>query len=73
MDNSYGRSEHFEPEDVLALAMGVFWQRGYEATSIQDLVAATGLNGGVYTPPFVTRSSSFWRSWRIMRIASAVR
>lgn len=38
-----GRPRSFEPEQVLAQAMGVFWQKGYEATGIADLEAATGL------------------------------
>ena len=30
------------PEDVLAAAMRQFWQHGYHATSVQDLVRSTG-------------------------------
>lgn len=36
----------FNRDAVLEKAMHVFWRRGYEATSIQDLVDATGLNRG---------------------------
>lgn len=32
--------------DVLEAAMRAFWARGYQATSMADLVAATGLNRG---------------------------
>jgi TetR/AcrR family transcriptional repressor of nem operon len=38
-----GRPRSFEPDTVLAQAMGVFWAKGYEATGIADLEAATGL------------------------------
>ncbi|WP_339489628.1 TetR/AcrR family transcriptional regulator [Pseudomonas sp. EL_65y_Pfl2_R95] len=39
-----GRPKSFSPEQALESAMQVFWQRGYEATSLQDLLAATGLS-----------------------------
>jgi TetR/AcrR family transcriptional repressor of nem operon len=38
--------KQFERSEVLDRAMAVFWQRGYEATSIRDLVEATGINRG---------------------------
>lgn len=39
-----GRPKSFCPEQALEHAMQVFWQRGYEATSLQDLLSATGLS-----------------------------
>lgn len=39
-------TKQFEVREVLSRAMEVFWQRGYEATSIDDLVKATGINRG---------------------------
>lgn len=38
------RTKDFEPDVVADAAMQVFWQRGYAATSIQDLVDGTGLS-----------------------------
>ncbi|WP_174873183.1 TetR/AcrR family transcriptional regulator [Vogesella oryzae] len=35
---------HFDPDDAADAAMHVFWQKGYAATSIQDLVNGTGLS-----------------------------
>lgn len=40
------RPKEFELEVIAELAMKVFWQRGYAATSIQDLVDATGIGRG---------------------------
>lgn len=38
------RPRTFEETNVLADAMETFWSNGYEATSIDDLVASTGLS-----------------------------
>ena len=40
------RPRKFDPDSALARAMEAFWARGYEGTSLADLVAATGLNKG---------------------------
>ncbi|WP_323120125.1 TetR/AcrR family transcriptional regulator [Burkholderia alba] len=38
------RPKEFEPDEIADAAMQVFWQRGYAATSIQDLIEGTGLS-----------------------------
>lgn len=38
------RQKEFDPEEVLHRAMELFWARGYEGTSIQDLVKYMGIN-----------------------------
>lgn len=38
------RIEEFDKETVLKQAMNIFWEQGYNGTSMQDLVDATGLN-----------------------------
>lgn len=40
------RPRAFEREHVVEKALAVFWRQGYQATSVQDLVEATGLNRG---------------------------
>jgi TetR/AcrR family transcriptional regulator, transcriptional repressor for nem operon len=38
------RQKEFDRDEVLHKAMEVFWSRGYEATSIQELVRHMGIN-----------------------------
>ncbi|WP_238650268.1 TetR/AcrR family transcriptional regulator [Paenibacillus piscarius] len=38
------RSKEFDIDDVLLKAMTIFWQQGYEKTSMQDLVAGMGIH-----------------------------
>jgi len=37
-------------DDLISSAMGVFWENGFNATSIEDLVASSGVGrGGIYS------------------------
>ncbi len=40
------RKKEFEPDEVLERAMEIFWKKGYEATSMQDLVEHMGISRG---------------------------
>lgn len=39
-----GRPIEFNPDEVVGAAMRAFWAKGYEATSLQDLLHATRLS-----------------------------
>jgi TetR/AcrR family transcriptional regulator, transcriptional repressor for nem operon len=41
-----GRPRQFDPDEVLDRSMREFWDRGYRETSVDDLVAATGVQPG---------------------------
>lgn len=44
------RPRAYDPDDVINKAMVAFWRNGYEATSLVDVEAATGLNrSSLYT------------------------
>ena len=38
------RPRNFDPDEVLGLAREVFWQKGFQGTSLDDITEATGLN-----------------------------
>jgi TetR/AcrR family transcriptional repressor of nem operon len=54
--------KQYDETDVLERAMEAFWARGYEATSINDLVAATGINRGSLYAGFTDKRSLFLRA-----------
>ncbi len=52
----------YNEAEVLDRAMQAFWARGYEATSMRDLVAATGINRGSIYAAFTDKRSLFIRA-----------
>jgi TetR/AcrR family transcriptional repressor of nem operon len=54
-----GRPREFDPDQALEAAMQAFWARGYEATSMADLLAATGLHKGSLYQAFGDKHSLF--------------
>jgi TetR/AcrR family transcriptional repressor of nem operon len=59
-----GRPREFDEETVLEAAMDAFWRQGYEATSMTDLCAATGLHKGSLYQAFGDKHQLYLRSLR---------
>ena len=54
-----GRPKEFNRDAALEKAMMLFWDRGFEATSVQDLVDAMGINRGSLYDTFGDKHSLF--------------
>jgi len=54
-----GRPREFDTEMALDAAMQLFWTKGYEATTLMDLMAATGLHKGSLYQAFGDKHSLF--------------
>lgn len=57
-----GRPREFDPDQALEAAMHAFWAKGYEGTSLTDLMAATGLHKGSLYQAFGDKHSLFVQS-----------
>lgn len=57
-----GRPREFDEEVVLDAAVQCFWKRGYEATSIRDLISGTGLTGASLYNAFGDKDSLYRRA-----------
>lgn len=56
------RPREFDEDDVIERALEVFWTQGYEATSLTDLMEATGLAKGSVYKGFGDKKSFFLRT-----------
>jgi TetR/AcrR family transcriptional repressor of nem operon len=56
------RPRKFDEADAVAAARDEFWSRGYAATSVEDLTAATGLGKGSLYGAFGDKHSLFLRA-----------
>ncbi|ORC16108.1 hypothetical protein A7979_05765 [Rothia nasimurium] len=54
-----GRTATFDRVDAVRAARGIFWDRGYEATSIPDLEQATGLKRSSLYHAFESKKGLF--------------
>lgn len=59
---SIGRPREFDEDDVLQRLMDVFWRKGYEGTSLSDLVAASGLQKGSLYAAFGDKKEMFLKA-----------
>ncbi|MBX2830042.1 MAG: TetR/AcrR family transcriptional regulator [Rhodospirillales bacterium] len=55
------RPRAFDEESVLDNAMNIFWSKGFESTSVQDLVDQTGLNRASMYASFGDKKALFLR------------
>ncbi|MCU0570937.1 MAG: TetR/AcrR family transcriptional regulator [Oculatellaceae cyanobacterium Prado106] len=53
------RLREFDTEEVLEAVINAFWERGYEATSLADLMEVTGLQKGSIYKAFGDKRSLF--------------
>ena len=58
-----GRPREFEEQAVVTEALHMFWKQGYRATSIPDLLKATGLERGSLYQAFKDKRSLFDRAF----------
>ncbi len=65
---SRGRPKVFDREAALDKAMTLFWQHGYEATSLADLVEATGAKAPTLYAEFTNKKDYF----ALSRIATSL-
>lgn len=56
---SRGRPKVFDRDAALDKAMTLFWQHGYEATSLSDLVEATGAKAPTLYAEFTNKEGLF--------------
>jgi TetR/AcrR family transcriptional regulator, transcriptional repressor for nem operon len=53
------RTKEFNPEEALEAAMELFWRRGYEATSMRDLLEGMGIGRGSFYDTFGDKRALF--------------
>jgi AcrR family transcriptional regulator len=59
-----GRPRTFDPDQIEGAAMDLFWERGFDAVSISDVTAATGVNRRSIYAEFGSKENLFDRALR---------
>ncbi|MFP3501638.1 TetR/AcrR family transcriptional regulator [Burkholderia sp. SIMBA_062] len=62
------RPREFDERDALLQAMRVFWSQGYEATSLADLLKATGLSKSSLYDTFGSKRELFLAAFEVYRL-----
>src|SRR5262245_13571775 len=57
-----GRPKEFDPDQALEKAMHIFWHKGYEATSMEDLLTAMDINRGSLYATFGDKRELFLKA-----------
>ena len=68
-----GRPREFDLDDTLERAMQVFWAKGYEATSLDDLCTATGLGRSSLYAAFGDKQSLYLNALERYETAAVAR
>ena len=55
------RPRQFDEDEVLHAALHLFWEKGYEGTSLDDLMAAMKLTKSSLYKAFGSKEALFWR------------
>lgn len=61
------RIKQFKEEEVLEKAIAIFWEKGYHATSMQDLVDAMGISRASLYDTFGSKEELFERAFKSYR------
>jgi TetR/AcrR family transcriptional repressor of nem operon len=62
-----GRPREFDPEKALEAAMELFWQKGYQHTSVSDLLDAMGINRWSLYETFGDKPQLFLKALELYR------
>lgn len=61
------RPRNFDEEDVLRKAMALFWSKGYESTSLAELLQTTGLSKSSLYETFGSKRELFLRAFQLYK------
>lgn len=64
-DQIMPRPKEFNPDEALEKAMQVFWHKGYEATSMEDLLSAMDINRGSLYATFGDKRELFMKAMEL--------